>query len=96
VFGISRSELRIFLERSLKKREKELLLECFKLQGYTFSALVKKLAGRGYPESTAKVVLRRLKFFGLIDIGDIKNKGRPLNFTVLGRNFLKILKREGG
>ena len=90
-FGISKRELKIFLERSLSEKQRRLLLDCYKLQGYTFSALVKKLTGDGYPESTVKFLLRRLKYLNLIDIGDIKSKGKPLTLTDLGEKFYEIL-----
>lgn len=93
-FGISRGELKIFLERSLSEKERRLLLDCYRLQGYTFSALVKKLTGYGYPESTVKFVLRRLKYLNLMDFGDIESKGKPLTLTDLGKKFSEIL--DGG
>lgn len=94
-FGISIRELRIFLERSLSEREKKLLLECYRLQGYTFSSLVRKLTNDSkYPESTVKLVLKRLKNFNLVDFGDVKNKGKPLIFTELGEIFTKVLRGE--
>ncbi len=92
VFGIPRKELKIFLERSLNRREKELFLILENYQGITFSAVVKKLANR-YPESTIKLVLRRLRDFNLVEFGSVKNKGRPLAFTSLGEIFSEILKR---
>jgi len=92
VFGIPRRELKIFLERSLNKRERELLLNCYRYQGYTFSQVVNKL--NGYPQSTVKLVLRRLKGFNLIDFGDNKEKGKPLNFTKLGEKLSEILRGE--
>lgn len=93
VFGISRRELKIFLERSLSEKEKKLLLECFRLQGYTFSSIVRKLNGV-YPESTVKLILRRLKNFSLIDFGSLKDKGKPLTFTPLGEVFSEILRGD--
>lgn len=92
MFGIPRRELKIYLERSLNKREIELLLNCHRYQGYTFSQVVNKL--NGYPQSTVKLVLRRLKSFNLIDFGDTRNKGKPLNFTKLGERFFEILRGE--
>ena len=93
MFGIPRKELKIFLERSLNKRERELLLNCNKLQGYTFSKVVRKL-NNVYPESTVKLVLRRLKNFNLIELGDTETKGKPLNFTELGEKFSEVLENE--
>ncbi len=92
VFGLSRRELKVFLERSLNKREKELLLDCCKFRGCTFSKVVSKIDG--YPESTVKLVLKRLKQFSLIDFGDLKTKGKPLNFTRLGETFTEILRGD--
>ncbi len=92
MFGIPRRELKIYLERSLNKKERELLLNCYRYQGYTFSQVVSKL--NGYPQSTVKLVLRRLKDFNLIDFGDTRSKGKPLNFTKLGENFFEILRGE--
>lgn len=89
MFGIPRRELKVFLERSLNKREIELFLNCYRYQGYTFSQVVSKL--NGYPQSTVKLVLRRLKDFNLIDFGDNKSKGVPFSFTKLGEKFYKIL-----
>ena len=82
-------ELKTFLERSLNKRERELLLNCYRYQGYTFSQVVGKL--NTYPQSTIKLVLRRLKGFSLIDFGDSESKGKPLRFTELGERFSEIL-----
>ena len=93
VFGIPRRELKIFLERSLNKRERELLLNCHNYQGYTFSQVVAKL--NTYPQSTIKLVLRRLKNFNLMNFGDSKAKGKPLSFTKLGEKFFEILRGEG-
>lgn len=92
VFGIPAKELKIFLERTLNERERQLLLNCDKYQGYTFSQVVSKLSG--YPQSTVKLVLRRLKDFSLIDFGDNKSKGKPLSFTKLGEMFSEILRGE--
>lgn len=91
-FGISRKELRIFLERSLRKREKELFLILNQYQGITFSAAVRRIVDRDYPESTVKYVLYRLKKFKLVDFGDQNTKGKPLTFTDLGNTFFKILR----
>ena len=90
-FGINRRELKVFLERSLREKEKNLLLDCYTLKGNTFSSIVAKLSGK-YAESTIKLVLRRLKKFNLIDFGNHECKGKPLNFTNLGRTFLEILR----
>jgi hypothetical protein len=96
VFGISKKELKVFLERSLRKREKELFLSLYELQGLTFSAAVRRLMDRKFPESTAKYVLRRLEKFNLIEFGDRNCKGKPLIFTDLGRIFLEVLRSETG
>ena len=93
-FGICRRELRIFLERSLRTKEKELFLILYEFQGFTFSAVIRRLTENNYPESTAKCVLQRLKKFNLIDFGNYENKGKPLVFTDLGKTFLQILKSE--
>jgi len=90
-FGISKKELKIFLERSLRMKEKELFLSLYELQGITFSAAVRKITDKNYPESTAKCVLKRFKQFNLIDFGDQNNKGKPLVFTDLGKTFIEIL-----
>ena len=82
--------MKIYLERSLSKREIELLLNCYRYQGYTFSQVVSKL--NSYPQSTVKLVLRRLKDFVLLDFGDTKSKGKPLAFTKLGEKFSEILR----
>ena len=92
LFGIPRMELKTFLERSLNKRERELFLNCYKYQGYTFSRIANKL--NEYPQSTIKLILRRLKEFNLINCGDNRTKGRPLSFTKLGEKFFKILGGE--
>lgn len=93
VFGISRKELKIFLERSLNKKERKLILSCCELQGYTFSRIVKKLNGL-YPDSTLKFVLRRLKNFSLIDFGDVETKGKPLALTDLGKKISEVLRDD--
>jgi hypothetical protein len=93
-FGISRGELKIFLERSLKTREKEFFLILYELQGFTFSAAVRRLVYENYPESTAKCILQRLKKFNLIDFGDQNCKGKPLIFTDLGNIFFEVLSKE--
>ena len=93
-FGISKRELRIFLERSLRTKEKELFLSLCDLQGFTFSAAVRRLIDENYPESTTKYILYRLKKFNLIDFGDQNCKGKPLIFTDLGKTFFEILRGE--
>ena len=93
MFGISKKELRIFLEGSLNKKEKELLLETYSLQGLTFSSAVAKLS-KNCPESTAKHILQRLKKFNLIDFGNRDCKGKPLVFTNVGNTFFEILRGE--
>ena len=93
-FGICKRELRIFLERSLKKKEKELFLGLYELQGVTFSAAVRKIVEDNYPESTTKYILQRLKKFNLIEFGDQNCKGKPLVFTDLGNMFFEILRGE--
>jgi hypothetical protein len=93
-FGISKRELRIFLERSLRTKEKELLLNLHELQGFTFSAAVRRLINENYPESTTKCILQRLKKFDLIDFGNHDFKGKPLVFTDLGNTFFEILRGE--
>ncbi len=93
-FGISKTELKIFLERSLRTKEKELFLSLYELQGSTFSAAVKRIVDKNYPESTAKCVLKRFKRFNLIDFGNQNCKGKPLIFTDLGDIFFEILKGE--
>jgi len=93
-FGICKKELRIFLERSLRTKEKELFLRLYELQGSTFSAAVRKITDKNYPESTAKCVLKRFKQFNLIDFGNQNCKGKPLVFTDLGNTFFEILRGE--
>jgi len=93
LFGIGKRELRIFLERSLSKRERQLLLDAHILQGLTFSAAVAKLSEK-YPESTAKLVLKRLKYFNLVEFGNVKEKGKPLSFTSLGEIICEILRGD--
>jgi protein-disulfide isomerase len=93
-FGISKRELRIFLERSLRTKEKELFLNLYELQGITFSSAVRKIVEENYPESTVKVILQRLKKFNLIDFGNHDFKGKPLVFTDLGNTFFEILRGE--
>lgn len=93
-FGICKKDLKIFLERSLKTREKELFLSLHGLQGLTFSAAVRRLVDENYPESTAKCILQRLKKFNLIDFGNHECKGKPLVFTDLGNTFFEILRGE--
>jgi hypothetical protein len=93
-FGISKGELRIFLERSLRTKEKELFLILNEFQGFTFSAAVRRITDGNYSESTVKCILQRLKKFNLIDFGNINCKGRPLVFTDLGNTFFEILRDE--
>ena len=93
-FGISKRELRIFLERSFRTKEKELFLNLYEFQGITFSAAVRRIAREEYPESTIKCVLRRFKEFNLIDFGDRNSKGKPLIFTDLGKIFIEIFRGE--
>jgi hypothetical protein len=93
-FGICKKELRIFLERSLRTKEKELFLSLYELQGVTFSFAVRKLANEKYPESTAKCILNRFKQFNLVDFGNQNSKGKPLVFTDLGNTFFEILRGE--
>jgi len=93
-FGISKRELRIFLERSLRTKEKELFLALYELQGFTFSTAVRRLVDENYPESTAKYVLQRLKKFNLINFGNHECKGKPLTFTDLGNIFFEILRGD--
>jgi len=90
VFGLSKNEFRIFLNNSLKNNEKKILLESYKLRGNTFSFIVRSLSSK-YPESTLKVVLKRLKKFNLVNFGGLKNKGTPLRITKLGLIILKII-----
>jgi len=93
-FGICKRDLRIFLERSLRTREKELFLSLYDLQGFTFSVAVRRLVDENYPESTAKYILYRLKKFNLIGFGNQDCKGKPLIFTDLGKIFFEILRGE--
>lgn len=93
-FGIFKEELRAFLERSLRTREKELFLNLYQLQGLTFSAAVKRIVEEDHPESTTKYILKRLKKFNLIDFGDMNCRGKPLFFTDLGRTFFEALRSE--
>ena len=93
-FGICKRDLRIFLERSFRTKEKQLFLNLYGLQGFTFSAAVRRLVDENYPESTAKYVLQRLKKFNLIDFGNHECKGKPLIFTDLGNTFFEILRGE--
>jgi hypothetical protein len=93
-FGICKKELRIFLERSLRTKEKELFLSLYESQGITFSAAVRKITDKNYPESTAKCILNRFKQFNLVDFGNQNSKGKPLIFTDLGNSFFKILRGE--
>jgi len=94
VFGVSKKELKIFLERSLRKKEKELFLISHELRGFTFSTAVRKIVEKNYPESTVKSVLRRLKHFKLVEFGNFVEKGKPLSFTPLGEAFFDVLKRD--
>ena len=93
-FGICKRELKIFLEQSLRTKEKELFLNLYELQGITLSAAVRKITDKDYPESTAKCVLKRFKQFNLIDFGDQNCKGKPLIFTNLGKIFIEIFRGE--
>ena len=93
-FGICKRDLKIFLERSLRTKEKELFLSLYELQGFTFSSAVRRLVNENYPESTVKNVLQRLKGLNLIDFGDYNCKGKSLVFTNLGNTFFKILRGE--
>ena len=93
-FGISKEELKIFLERSLRLKEKNLFLNLYDLQGITFSSATRRLVNENFPESTVKNILRRLRNFNLIDFGDQNNKGKPLVFTDLGKTFIEIFRGE--
>ena len=93
-FGICKRDLKIFLERTLGTKEKELFLNLYGLQGVTFSAAVRRIVDENYSESTIKLVLQRLKKFNLIDFGDQNCKGKPLVFTNLGNTFFEILRGE--
>lgn len=94
MFGISKKELRVFLERSLRTKEKQLFLSLYELQGVTFSTAVRKIVEENNPESTTKYILQRLKKFNLIDFGNHDCKGKPLVFTDLGNSFFEILRGE--
>ncbi len=93
MFGIPRRELKIFLERSLDEKCRNLLKETYPLQGRTFSSAV-KLISQKYPESTLKFRLKNMKSLGLIDFGNSKSVGKPLVFTELGKLFFKLLEGE--
>lgn len=93
-FGIRKNELKIFLEQSLSINEKELFLNLNELKGLTFSTVVRRLIEKNYPESTIKYILHRLKRFNLIEFGDKNCKGKPLEFTNLGKKFFEILGGE--
>jgi hypothetical protein len=93
-FGIYKRDLKIFLERSLRTKEKELFLSLYELQGFTFSTAVRRIGDKNYPESTAKCILKRFKQFNLVDFGNQNSKGKPLIFTDLGNSFFKILRGE--
>ena len=93
LFGIGKRELRIFLERSLSKREQQLLLEAYILQGLTFSMAVSKLSAK-CPESTAKLVLKRLKEFGFVEFGSVEHKCKSLSLTALGEIVCEILRGD--
>jgi predicted transcriptional regulator len=89
-FGHCKKELKIFLENSLNKNEKEILLNSYELRGQTFSFVVRALSLK-YSESTIKTVLKRLKKFNLLDFGDFENRGKPFSFTELGMTFFNII-----
>jgi hypothetical protein len=89
-FGHCKKELKIFLENSLNKKEKEILLKSYELRGQTFSFVVRTLSLK-YSESTIKTVLKRLKRFNLLDFGDFESRGKPFSFTELGMIFFKII-----
>ena len=93
-FGISRKELKIFLERSLRRRERELFLKLYDLQGLTFSSAVRKLSEYGFPQSTAKYLLKKLKQLNLVDFGNKDLKGKSLFLNDLGKTFLEILRSD--
>ncbi len=88
-FGLSKPELKSFLENSLSSREIAILASCREYEGCTFSQTVKSV--RRCAPSTTKLVMKRLKRFGLVDFGNNQCKGRPVTFTQLGRMFLEIL-----
>jgi hypothetical protein len=96
LFGIPKREFKIFLEQSLRIKEKELFLSLHELQGVTFSTAVSRLSSENYPESTTKIILKRLKKFNVIDFGDMNNRGKPLKFTKLGEAFFNILNDKRG
>jgi hypothetical protein len=83
--------LRFFLEASLSKKQREIFLYCDQQSGDTFSSIVDSSP---FPKSTSKYVMKQLKSFGLIDFGDINNKGKPLDITNLGATFVKILRGD--
>lgn len=89
-FGLCEKQLKIFLENSLNKNEKKILLKSYKLRGQTFSSIVRNLSLE-YPESTVKTVLKRLKKFNLLDFGDFESKGKSFSFTELGLFFLRVI-----
>ncbi|MFH0830055.1 MAG: hypothetical protein V1887_02760 [Candidatus Aenigmatarchaeota archaeon] len=80
-----KDELRTFLERSLSEREKDIFLRTAALQGNSVTSVSRLLSG--YPQSTAKLILRRLRGKGLI----IYAEGLPLRCTPLGRKVAGIL-----
>lgn len=94
MFGIPRSEFKIFLGQSLNKKETELLRSSNRLRGNTFYYVVKRLSEKGYSPSTIKFVLKRLKYLNLVDFGDGKSRGKPLVLTALGQIFLEVISGE--
>lgn len=81
-------ELRILLEASLSRLEKELFLNLASIEGMTFSCAVKQLP---YSESSAKSIIRRLKAKQLIECGDKSNTNVPLLLTDFGRKIFSVL-----
>ncbi len=81
-------ELKILLDASLSRLERQIFLNLASLEGMTFSCAVKQLP---YSESSAKAVIRRLKAKQLIECGDKNNMNVPLFMTDFGRKIFAVL-----
>lgn len=87
-FVFRASELKILLEASLSRLEKDIFINLASLEGMTFSCAVKQLP---YSESSAKTVIRRLKAKQLIECGNKNNTNVPLVLTDFGRKIFSVL-----
>ena len=86
--NFGKRQLKILLEASLPRLERQILVDLVSYEGMTFSCAVKQLP---YSESSAKAVIRKLKAKHLVECGDRSNTGVPLFLTDFGRKILAVL-----